>query len=211
MSKGYKVLHFLLAWIFRFAYRIKVVNRSNEPDAGKPYIVCANHLSAVDPILLCASFKKIQPRYMAKDSLFKVPLLSSLIKAFGAYPVDRTGSALGAIKKSIAVLGDKNCVGIFPQGHRYPGKDPKETSIKNGIGMIASKAECDILPVCIKPKNYKYFLFFRRTVIIIGEPIKYSELPINDDMTSSEKNKVISEYAFGKICALGENYGAENR
>lgn len=210
MSKGYKVLHFILAWVFRLAYRTKVINKQNEPSPGTPYIVCANHLSAVDPILICACLKKIQPRYMAKDSLFKIPLLSSLIKVFGAYPVDRTGSALGAIKTSIGILSQKKCIGIFPQGHRYPGKEPQSTPIKNGIGMIASKAECDILPICIKPKNYKYFLFFRKTLIIIGEPIKYSELPISEDMTSTEKNKAISDYAFGKICSLGEKYGSEN-
>lgn len=211
MSKGYKTLHFLLAWIFRAVYRIKIVSPENEPDSGKAYILCANHLSALDPILLCASLKKIQPRYMAKDSLFKIPLLSALIRAFGAYPVNRSGSALSAIKKSVELLKTNLCIGIFPQGHRHPGKLPRETEIKNGVGMICAKAECDLLPVCIKPKNYKYMPLFRRTYIIIGKPISYSELPITEEMSATERNKAISDYVFDKVCALGENYDPKNK
>ena len=206
MSKGYKILHVLFAWIFKVTYRIKVVSPENEPSPDKPYILCANHLSAIDPVLLCAGLKRIQPRYMAKDSLFKIPLLASLIRAFGAYPVNRSGSALSAIKRSVEILSTGNCIGIFPQGHRFPGRSPRETEIKNGIGMIASKAECDIIPICLRPANYKYMLFFRKTYMIIGAPIKYSELPISEEMSSTEKNKVISEYVFDKICSLGENY-----
>jgi len=208
MSKGYKILHVMLAWIFRLAYRIKVVFPENEPAPDKAYILCANHISAMDPILICAGLRKIQPRYMAKDSLFKIPLLASLIRAFGAYPVNRTGSALSAIKRSVELLNNKNCIGIFPQGHRHPGKLPRETEIKNGVGMIASKAGCDIIPICLKPKNYKYMLFFRKTYMIVGNPIEYSELPISEEMSSTERNKVISDYVFDKICSLGENYEA---
>lgn len=208
MSKGYKILHFLLAWIFRAVYRVKVIFPENEPDPGKAYIMCANHLSAMDPILICAGLKKLQPRYMAKDSLFKVPVISSLIKAFGAYPVNRNGSALSAIKKSMEILGNNDCIGIFPQGHRHPGISPRDTEVKNGVGMICAKTGSDLIPICIKPKNYKYMLFFRKTYIIIGKPISYNELPITEDMSSSDKNKAITEYVFDKICSLGENYEA---
>lgn len=210
MSKGYKLLHFLFAWIFKLSFRIKVVNKENEPSPEKSYILCANHISAFDPILLCAALKKIQPRYMAKSSLFKIPLLSSLIKAFGAYPVDRTGSALGAIKRSTSILASNRSIGIFPQGHRYPGVSPRNTEVKNGIGMICAAAKCDILPVCIKTKNNRYFPFFRRTYIIIGKPIAFVELPINDEMTSMQKNKAITQYAFDRVCSLGEAHGSKN-
>ncbi len=206
MSKGYKVLRFLFGWLFRFIYRTKAVFPENEPKDDRPYIICANHISALDPILICAVLKHNQPRYMAKESLFKIPLLSSLIRCFGAYPINRTGSALSAIKNSVQIIEQNKCVGIFPQGHRHPCVDPRSTQIKNGVGMIASKSGCDLLPICIKPANYKIGLF-KRTYIIIGEPVRYSDIPVTEDMQSSEKNKVISDYVFDKICSLGENYG----
>ena len=174
MSKGYKTLHFLLAWIFRAVYRIKIVSPENEPDPGKAYILCANHLSALDPILLCASLKKIQPRYMAKDSLFKIPLLSALIRAFGAYPVNRSGSALSAIKKSVELLKTNLCIGIFPQGHRHPGKLPRETEIKNGIGQIVYRSHTTVLPVCIQTKGWKIG-FFKRTYVRVGKPMTFED------------------------------------
>ena len=72
--------------------------RKNEPKLSEgPYIVCANHISAVDPIIICAATRRQQPRYMAKKELFGVPVLAPCIKALGAYPVDRSGADAGVV------------------------------------------------------------------------------------------------------------------
>ena len=205
MSKGYKVLYFLLAPLIRLLFGVKVIAPENEPEAGRPLIIAANHISAADPVIVCASLKRHQPRYMAKKSLFKIPLLKQLITAFGAFPIDRTGSALGAIKTSISLLETGNCLGIFPQGHRYPGVDPRGTELKKGVGMIEEHVKVDVLPVCIKTKNYRC-PFLRRTYIIIGEPIPYSDFKLTDDMNSSATYSAISEQVFDRICTLGEKF-----
>ena len=202
MSKGYKFLYFVLAPFLRLIFGAKTVNPENEPD--EPFLICSNHLSAVDPILIAACLKKHQPRFMGKKSLFKIPILGWIIKAFGAFPVDR-GAGLEAIKKSISMLNDGECVGIFPQGHRNPGKAPRETEIKNGIGMIEARTQSLVLPICIKTKGYKAPIF-RRSYVIFGEPIKYEDFPITEECSSAEKNRIITEYIFDKICKLGEEH-----
>lgn len=205
MTKGYKVLYFLLAPLIRLLFGVKVIYPENESEQGRPLIVAANHISAADPVIICASLKKHQPRYMAKKSLFKIPLLKQLISAFGAFPIDRTGSALGAIKTSIALLEAGNCVGIFPQGHRYPGVSPRGTDVKKGVGMIAAHTKADILPIAIKTQNYRC-PFLRRTYIIIGKPIAYSELNLHEDGSSSALHAAISEQVFDRICVIGEKF-----
>ena len=55
----------MLSGIVRLLFRIKVIGRENEPDEGG-FVVCANHIAATDPIMICYAFKKHQIRYMAK-------------------------------------------------------------------------------------------------------------------------------------------------
>ena len=194
----YKVFSRLVGWFFR----IKVVGRENEPDHGG-FMVCANHTSATDPVALCYAFSKHQVRFMAKKELFKVPVVSWLVRLMGAFPVDRGGNDVGAIKKSVTMLKEGKCMGIFPQGHRYPGVDPRTTAAKNGAALITVKAEADIVPVYIARKNNTHKLF-RRTWVIIGEPIPYSELNYNPEAQGEYAR--IADSVFDRICSMGESF-----
>ena len=128
-SKFFRFFRIFFAGIVGAVLHIKVVGGENEPQEGG-YVVCANHISATDPICLCYAFKKNQVHFMAKKELFKIPVFSGFIRLLGAFPVDRSGSDVGAIKTAISLVGDGGCLGIFPQGHRYPETDPRETSVK---------------------------------------------------------------------------------
>ncbi len=158
---------------FAFIFRIEVTGAENVP-AEKSLLVCSNHISNWDPILIGVAFDR-QIRFMAKKQLFKIPLLSSLVKSFGAFPVNRGSADPTALKTAIQLLKDGEAVGVFPQGTRYMGTDPKKSEIKNGAGMIAYRSGADVLPVAIKTKNYK-ILPFRKVHIIIGKPIENKDL-----------------------------------
>ena len=160
-----------VSWFFR----IHAHGSENEPrEEDGPYIIAANHISNADPIFLCASTDFQQPHFMAKKELFKIPLLKNLLSALGAYPVDRKGADVSTIKKTIQMIKDGKCVGIFPQGHREKGIHPKDANLKQGAAMIAIKAEATILPCCIKTKKMK-FSFFRRVDVYFGKPIPFEE------------------------------------
>lgn len=204
-SRFFKVCYALFAGIVGVVLNIKVIGKENEPDEGG-YIVCANHTSASDVVDICYAFRKHQIRFMAKKELFKIPLLSSLIKMLGAYPVDRSGKDVGAIKKALALLEEGKCTGIFPQGHRYPKVDPRETKVKNGAALICTKAEADVVPVYIHRKNNK-FVLFRRTYVIIGKKIPYSSFGYDKDGTGEYAR--ISGEIFDRVCALGEEFCRE--
>ena len=206
-GKFYRVFHGLLRKPFAWVLRLHVHGAENEPDADcGPYIICGNHTVFADPIFLCVATKKQQPHFMAKRELFKVPLLGWLIRALGAFPVDRGSGDVSAIKKSIALLEQGKSLGIFPQGHRYVGVNPRETEARHGIGMIASRTHATILPCYLCMPDYKY-KFGRRLDIVIGKPILYEEYAAG--LSGTAEYVAITQKVFDRICTLGEQFMQE--
>lgn len=201
----YGRLHRLLARFLLWLFRVRVHFADREP-ADYNYLLCCNHLSAVDPVLLAAACKRQQSHFMAKKELFKIPILAGLIRMLGAFPVDRTGD-LGAIRTSISLLESGKCVGMFPQGTRCPGETPRETMdrVKNGAGLLVDRAKVAVLPACLKTKNNKLRLF-GGVHLIIGEPIPYEQLLPTEGEATSHKDLYshISHAVFERICALYE-------
>ena len=196
-SRAFRFIYATLGWLVKILFGLKTVNPENEPEEGG-YLICANHVSAIDAIAIAYAFKKNQAHLMAKKELFRIPLLRGLIKMLGAFPVDRGTADVGAIRKAVSMIEDGKSVGLFPQGHRYPKVDPRTTPIKNGAGLIALRAECDVVPVYILRKNNK-FMLFRRAYVIIGKKIPYATLA-----SFGEKGKV-TQKIFNDICTLGES------
>ena len=205
MKSGfYRVFHGVLRKPFLWLFRVRVHGAENEPaPEDGPYIICGNHTVFADPIFLCGATHKQQPHFMAKKELFRIPLLNWLIKGLGAFPVDRKGGDVSAIKRSIAMLEEGKCVGIFPQGHRNVGVNPRETEIHHGIGMIASRTRATVLPCYLCMKDYKY-KFGRRLDIVIGAPMSYEEYSAG--LSGKAEYAAITEKVFDRICTLGEQF-----
>lgn len=195
--KIYAFLRKILKNVFIGMFRVEVTGVENIPK-DKALLVCPNHLSNWDPIILGAVFDR-QIRFMAKSSLFKIPLLNLLIKALGAFPVNRGTADPTALKTAINNLKNGDAVGLFPQGTRYYGVDPKDTEIKSGVGMVAYRSKADVLPVSIKTKDYKMCIF-RKVHINIGKVIPNEDLKIeNGNQTEYTK---ATEYIFEKVLEL---------
>jgi 1-acyl-sn-glycerol-3-phosphate acyltransferase len=198
----YKVVKFVLTYPLRFLCNMKVRGTENEPTAEQgAYLVIANHRTWADPIYLCCVLKHGQPHFMAKKELFKIPLLNLLIRALGAYPVNRGGADVGAVKHTIEMLKAGVCVGMFPQGHRYNKVDPRKTPVKTGAAMIALKAGVPVLPVFIKEKNNKHFFLCRKEVIV-GKPITPEEM--NYDPEAPGEFQRVADFLFERVCELGD-------
>lgn len=210
-SAVYGRLHRLLARFVLRLFRVRVHFIEREP-ADTPYLLCCNHISAADPVLLAAATHYQQPHFMAKKELFKIPLLAGLIRMLGAFPVDRTGD-VGAIKTSVSLLESGKCVGMFPQGTRCKGKAPRESAdhVKGGAGLLICKTGVTVLPACLKTKKNKLSLF-RRVDLILGEPIPYETLVEGIDPASMSHQALyahLSRIVFERICALYEEASHE--
>ncbi len=198
----YKVVHAVFAGPIRLFHRIRVKGRENEPRRGDgSYLVICNHLTWRDPIFLCASLRQQQPHFMAKKELFRIPVFNWMIRALGAYPVNRGGADVGAIRHTIRMLEDGKTVGMFPQGHRNNGVDPRTTKIHAGAAMIALRAGVPILPVFIRVPDNRMRAFCRKEVII-GKPITPEKMHY-DPEAPGEYDRIM-RMAFERVCALGD-------
>lgn len=186
--------------IFKFLFRLKVHGSENIPEKGG-LLICPNHISALDVILLTAVTKQRKIHYMAKAELFKIPLLGQLIKALGAFPVNRGAGDAVAIKKTIKYLNDGETVGMFPQGTRYTGVDPRESSVKHGAGMVLYRAPVPVMPVAIITKGHRISLF-KRVDIVYGKPILPEELGF--EKGGREEHAFATEKIFSEILKLHE-------
>ncbi len=201
MKGAYGFFHRLLASPFRFIFNVHVTGRENEPKEGSgAYLVCSNHVSGWDVIWLAAATRHRQIHFMSKAELFKIPLLGGLIRSLGAYPVNRRIADVTSIKTTLSLLGEGECVCMFPQGTRYPCRNPAETEVKSGAGMISYRSGAPVLPMFIRTKNFRPTVFGRKDVII-GKPIPSSTImQMHED--GAEYNR-ISRYIYKEVCALG--------
>lgn len=171
--KGYLKFKKTFGGIIRTLFRVHAHGTENEPESGG-LLICANHTSLFDVFVLGAVLKRPM-HFMAKAELFRIPVLRRMVKALGAYPVDRGGSDVSAIKKTLRYLENGDAVGLFPQGHRNKGVYPGDTEVKPGVGMIAYRSGVQVLPVFISTKNYAMRLFGRKDVYV-GAPVTREEL-----------------------------------
>lgn len=125
--------------------RGRIYGAKKVPMAG-PLIIVANHASNFDPPLLSNCMRR-PVSFMAKESLFEVPVLAPAIRAYGAYPVKRGSADRSAIRAALQQLEDGWAVGIFLQGVRSP--DGLISSPKLGAALIAAKAQVPLLPVSL--------------------------------------------------------------
>ena len=197
----YQVLKAIVGPIYRLLFNVRVIGKENVPTEGG-VLLCPNHLAAVDVISIGAVCPR-QITCIAKKELFSIPVLGGLIKALGAVKIDRGGADVGAIKAAVASIEKGKTVVIFPQGHRCPGVNLASTQIRHGAGLIAYYAKCDVVPVCINIKGGKYSLF-RRTEIIYGEPIKYSELGFTGG--GRDEYAAATEKIFSRVIELGTQF-----
>jgi 1-acyl-sn-glycerol-3-phosphate acyltransferase len=162
----YTIGKILFSIIFSLLFKWEITGAENIPDKG-PLIICSNHISWWDPPLVGCSIKR-RIYFMAKEELFKNPLLGYVLKAVGAFPIKRGEADRKAIKKSLEILEQAKVLGIFPEGTR--SKTGELQKPEPGVALIALKSNAQILPVAIKGP-YK---LFKPVKVIVGKPYRLS-------------------------------------
>ena len=190
--RAYRRLHHFLSFILYPFFYIKNIGRENIPEG--PALFCANHSSNFDPIFMAIAVGiKHHPHYMAKIELFRIPVLSSVLKAIGTFPVDRSRNDINAIKTALKYLKTGEKVGIFPEGTRF--RSDQEGEAKRGAVKMADQMSVPVIPVYI-PRNKKPF---HRYTIIIGKP--YLVNPERRKLSNTDYDTIADELMV-KITAL---------
>jgi len=183
----FRVFAALLLPFMYFVGRYRLTGTENVPSTGA-FVLAPNHYSNIDPIVIGLAMWKLgrMPRYLAKASLFTVPVLGRMLTAAGQVPVERAGRSrdgqdpLAAAKK-IATAG--HALVIYPEGSLT--RDPEVWPMrgKHGAVRTAIDAGIPLIPAAswgaqlILPRYSKRIsLFPRKTVNIrFGAPVDLSE------------------------------------
>lgn len=190
----YNIMRSLTRIVFSIFYRIRIVNKDNIPKEGN-LILAANHTHFLDPVMLAYTTKR-PIHFIGKKELFENKFLASILYRLNAFPVDREGSDLSAIKKSLKILKDQEILGIFPEGTRVSEFDLNNA--KSGIGLMALKTDTPVVPIYID-SDYK---LFKKIRITVGQPITYKP---KDKKPTREEYEEVSQDILMKIYALKES------
>lgn len=166
------VTHVFYMIRFKLVYRLEVHGKENIPEHSD-FIIAANHLSTLDPPLVCAVMNRAVA-YMAKKELFENLFLRWWLDWLGAFAVDREKLGVSTIKTVKSLKETGWVLGIFPQGTR---QEPGEISnITKGFASLAKSTKCGILPIGITGTEVaKRIPFSGKIVVNIGELIPYSD------------------------------------
>jgi len=123
-----------------------VVGGENVPRTG-PLILASNHVSYLDPIFLGVSLPR-KANYMAKEEIFRNPLISWFLGKLQAYPVSRDRVNSSSIRRTLDLLKKGRVLLLFPEGTRGDGKGLQKA--KPGIAIIGQKSGAPMIPAFLQ-------------------------------------------------------------
>ena len=170
--------------LFRLVYRIRVVGRENLPkDRG--YVLCPNHLSAIDPVFVVLARGWAPPMWvMGKEELFHNPFVSWFFHRVGVFPVERGKGDKTVLNNAIESVRGGRSMLIFPEGTRNR-KGEGMLPLKSGAFVVAQAAGADIIPCRVIYRGGKQRLFCTVTVAF-GEPIPLESLGLGGEHAASK-------------------------
>ncbi len=174
--------------IFRFLFRGQLSGISNLPKTGG-VVVVSNHGSHLDPPILGHALGR-PVAFMAKSELFKIPILSFIISACGAYPVKRGAGDREALRTASHRLIEGWATGVFLDGTRQ--ENGRVNDPKGGAALLAARTGCPILPVAIvnSHRAFPKGSFLPRFISIhlkVGELIQPPLTRKREDLESTTK------------------------
>lgn len=165
----YRIARTLCRTYLAIVRRVVITGVENIPAQGGVVLV-SNHISYWDPVVIgCALPRRVY--FMAKQELFKIPLLGPFITRVGAFPIKRGGADRSAIRTALSHLESGRVVGIFPEGTRNKGDDMLDPHL--GAAMLSTRASVPVLPVAVMGTRG----FFGKIFIIFGKPMSIKMEP----------------------------------
>ena len=199
LNNVYAFVYHVIGPLIRLLYPTSVEGLENLPESG--VLLCANHSDNRDPILLALALPvNYRMHTMAKEELFRNPLLGWLIRKAGGFPVSRGSNDIQSVRTAMQAIKSGDNLLIFPEGTViYDGIgyiDGLPAHAKAGIAMIGVRTGATMVPVFMDGKKK----LFRKSRIIFGKP--YEPVYTGRHGTAEEMQKIADDilreaYALG--------------
>jgi 1-acyl-sn-glycerol-3-phosphate acyltransferase len=159
--------------------------------------VAPNHFTEIDPLVVGTSMflQKRIPRYLAKASLFRVPVFGPLMTGMGNIPVERSGRTRGSdpITGGNSLIKNGGGIIVYPEGTLTRDPDLWPMRGKTGAVRLALENDVPLVPMAhwgtqgIMGRYSKKIRILPRTRVdvLIGEPMdlsKYRGRPLDQHL-----------------------------
>lgn len=164
------------------AAKYEITDREKFPRSGA-FVFAPNHFSEIDPVVMGIVAWKLgrQPRFMAKGSLFKIPVIGYLLTKSGQIPVQRGGSVRGSepVRAAERLVENGQMVVVYPEGSLTRDPDLWPMRGKTGAVRVALEQNIPVIPAAhwgtqeLMPRYSKKISMFPRKHIKvkIGDPV----------------------------------------
>ncbi|MDD2432334.1 MAG: lysophospholipid acyltransferase family protein [Clostridia bacterium] len=182
----------------------KTKGKENIPQEGSVVLI-GNHVSLWDPVVLACSVDRTV-NFMAKEELFKIPLVGKLISYLNAFPIKRGKPDRNALRTANKLLKNGEVLGLFPEGKR--SKTGELLPFHPGAALFALRAGAPIVPMYLGGTKTTFPLTFRGKIkVSIGKPLYYEDL-YGQKISSEDLEKVTSEVMDKMKCLMKDVQGS---
>lgn len=168
----WRIARTLLRSVLPVWLRYRALGTEHIPAQGGGLIL-SNHQSFLDPVLIGVPLQR-PVSFLARDSLFRVPLLSLIIRNLYAMPINREAVSTAGLKETLRRVEQGYLVGIFPEGTR--SDTGTVGRLKPGFISLVRRMQLPIYPVGIAGAHHalgrgSWFIKPAPVRVVFGEPI----------------------------------------
>lgn len=188
--------------LYKFYFRWRVYNAERVPLEGG-VILASNHASFLDPPLVGAGVKR-GINYLARENLFRFPVMGWVLRHWQVVPVDRDRGGAAGLRAILDRLLAGGAIILFPEGTRT--RDGKLQPARSGIGLTVIKSTAPVVPVRVFGTfdAYGRHLRFprpRRVAVKYGQPMRFEELRAEAKVCSKPRLKEIYQQVANELMA----------
>jgi 1-acyl-sn-glycerol-3-phosphate acyltransferase len=188
--------------MYAICFRWRVFNPERVPPAG-PVILASNHASYLDPPLVGSGLRR-GINYLARESLFRFPLMGWLLRKWNCVPVDRDGGGAAGLRAILDRLLAGGAIILFPEGTRT--RDGRLQPARSGIGLTVIKSSATVVPVRVFGTYEAYGRHMRfprphRVVVKYGMPMSFDKLRQEAKVCDKRRLKEIYQEVADEIMA----------
>jgi len=197
---SYRLGWYFFRALFKLYFRWRVYNPERVPLEG-PVILAANHASIIDPPLVGAGLHRLI-NYLARESLFHVPVFAAILRSWKVVAVDRDAGTGRGLKTILNRLNQDGAIILFPEGTR--SEDGNLQPARSGIGLTVIKSNAPVVPVRVFGtfeafgRNSK-FPRPRRLQVKYGKPLLFEQERAEAKTCTKERLKQIYQEIADKI------------
>lgn len=188
-------------FLVRLCTRVEVVGRENVPPGGG-VVLAPNHCSSLDVLLAPMAYMTRWPmtpfEYVmapAKERFFSIPVVGTIIRSWGAFPIQQSGRDMASMKKIIETMKEEKML-LFPEGTRSP--DGRLQPGMRTAGWLILQTRSMVIPVAlfgtekVWPRGSALPRLFGRVKVVFGKPLNLDRY-YNNPSTKEVSQQVVDE------------------